>query len=182
MASLNFDEADLTEAFLMQIEAKIKHKGLVDSTNDLKKTNFFISELCPQSINKVISLLRPKKIDETEFSVIKKTILDHVAPNKRCTIAERARFMSTKQHEGETLISYLHRLKDTSRFCEFDKLTATNAENEMIIMRFVDGLTSTHLKQKIMENIQMLSTASVTLEYVEISCYRHRQFCQYLTH
>jgi hypothetical protein len=166
MASLNFDEADLTEALLMQMEAKIKRKNLKDQTGDLQRTNYFISELSPQSINKVISLLRPLKINETKFDDIQKSILDHVKPRKRCIIAERAKFMNTKQQDQETLISYLNRLKDTSQFCDFDKLTAATAENEMIIMRLVDGLKSGPVKQKILENIQMLPSTTVTLDYV----------------
>ena len=43
-------------------------------------------------------------------------------PKKRLVVAEIAKFMSMKQEIDEPIIKYLHRLRNASRYCEFEKL------------------------------------------------------------
>ena len=166
MASLDFDNPDLTEALLMKMEAKMIRKQLEDKVDDLQCTSLFLSELSAESIQKLITLMRPVKLDQASFSDIKAKILTHIKPRKRCIIAERAKFMSTKQNPNESLVTYLNQLKESSKFCDFDKLTGASAEEEMIIMRFVDGLYSATLRQKVLENLQILDFYKLNLDHV----------------
>ena len=166
MASLDFDNPDFTEALLMKMEAKMIRKSLEDKIDDLQKTSLFLSELSTESIQKLITLVRPAQLNTQTFDDIKNKILEHIKPRKRCVIAERAKFMNTKQAQEDTLVTYLSRLKESSKFCEFDKLTSSTAEEEMILMRFVDGLYSDTLRQKLLESIQMSTSGKLTLDNV----------------
>ena len=43
-------------------------------------------------------------------------------PKKRLVVVERTKFMSLKHEIDEPIIKYLHRLKNASRYCEFEKV------------------------------------------------------------
>ena len=45
-----------------------------------------------------------------------------MTPKKRLVVVERTKFMSMKQEIDEPIIKYLHRLRNASRYCEFEKL------------------------------------------------------------
>uniref|UniRef100_A0A1I8HHL2 Protein kinase domain-containing protein n=1 Tax=Macrostomum lignano TaxID=282301 RepID=A0A1I8HHL2_9PLAT len=53
------------------------------------------------SLEKLTSLVAPKKIDELEFSAIEAAIQSYLQPKKRITIAERTRFYTIQQQHDE---------------------------------------------------------------------------------
>ena len=48
--------------------------------------------------------------------------MNNVRPKKKLVIAERTRFISLCQESSESILNILHRLRDGSQYCEFDKL------------------------------------------------------------
>ena len=43
-------------------------------------------------------------------------------PKKRLVVAERTKFMSMKHEIDDPIIKYLHRLRNESKYCRFEKL------------------------------------------------------------
>ena len=76
-------------------------------------------------------------------------------PKKRLT--ERTKFMSIKQEIDEPIIKYLHRLRNASRYCEFEKLgreEQTIKENLNQLMLIEVMYNASH-RYKIMEQLQI---------------------------
>lgn len=60
---------------------------------------------------------------ENKFCVeISEIVKRNLRPKKKYVIAERTKFMPIKQKQDESMIQYLHRLREAGSFCDFEKL------------------------------------------------------------
>ena len=70
---------------------------------------------------KVTTIAYPKNLENLTFENISRIIGRNMRPKKRSVVAERMKFMSMKQEIDEPIIKYLHRLRNASRYSEFEK-------------------------------------------------------------
>ena len=79
----------------------------------------------------------------------------NMRPKKRLVAAERTKFM--KQEIDEPIIKYLHRLRNASRYCEFEKLGQEEQaiEEDLIQLRLIEGMYNALYRYKIMEQLQI---------------------------
>ena len=82
-------------------------------------------------------------------------------PKKRLVVAERTKFVSMKQGIGEPIIKYLHRLRNASKYCEFEKLgqEEQTIEEDLIQLRLNEGIYNASHRYKIMEQLQIGNTS-----------------------
>ena len=76
-------------------------------------------------------------------------------PKKRLVVAERTKFTSMKQEIDKSIIKYLHRLRNASRYCEFEKLglEEQTIEEDLIYLRSIKGMYNASHRYKIMEQL-----------------------------
>lgn len=158
LGHLNLENAEDAEVWIHIFEANVRYKKILDNDENKNITDFFISSAGIAAIRKISTLCRPRKIQDLSFKDIKEVILQHIKPSKRIILAERSKFMRTVQKDSESLESYIHRLKDSAKYCDFDKLNSVgcsqSGEDELIQMRLIDGLCNFEHKNKILEFIQ----------------------------
>jgi len=58
---------------------------------------------------------------------------------------------SCKQERGHTLDEYLHKLETLANDCEYKALTAEQYKTEAIMDAFIGGLSSDHIRQRLLE-------------------------------
>ena len=67
---------------------------------------------------------------------------------------------SCKQEPGQSLDQYLQRLKTLAKECNFKTVTAEQYKKEAIRDAFISGLSSTHIRQRLLERTELsLETA-----------------------
>ena len=62
-----------------------------------------------------------KELEELNYKVIVWIILKNIR-QKRLVVFERTKFIESKRNPNESIVQYMHRLKDVSKYCEFEKL------------------------------------------------------------
>jgi len=73
-------------------------------------------------------------------------------PNK---IFARHDLATRKQQPGESLDEFLEELKKLSKHCGFTAVTAETYRSEMIRDSFINGLTSSYIRQRLLENSEL---------------------------
>ena len=65
--------------------------------------------------------------------------------------------MPMKQEIDEQIIKYLHRLRNLSRYCEFEKLgqEEQTIEDDLIQLRLIEGMYNASHRYKIMKQLQI---------------------------
>ena len=78
-------------------------------------------------------------------------------PKRRLVVVERTKFMSMKQKIDEPIIKYLHRQRNASRYCKFEKLEQQEEtiEEDLIQLRLIEGMYNAPHRYKIMEQLQI---------------------------
>ena len=73
-------------------------------------------------------------------------------PKKRLVVGEKKKFMSMKQEIDVPIINYLHRLRNASKYYEFEKLgQEEQIEEDLIHLRLIEGMYNASHWYKIME-------------------------------
>ena len=103
-------------------------------------------------------------------------------PKKRLVMAERTKFMSMKQEIDEPMIKYLHRLRNGSRYCGFEKLGRgeQTIEVDLIQLRLIEGVYSASHRYKIMKQLRIGSMSLNTcIDFIQqqelIQNYNHNK-------
>lgn len=67
----------------------------------------------------------------------------------------RTKFLSIKQEQNESIMQYIHRLREASRLCESEKLETQDftIEDELVQLKLIDSIADTFHKYKILELI-----------------------------
>ena len=99
---------------------------------------------------------------DTPFKEIRPAIQNYISPKERVETAERVKFLSLVQGAGESDENFLARLREESRYCDFEKLkTVANPEVELIKIKFISGLRDPEAKLKLLDGIKTKPTISV---------------------
>jgi hypothetical protein len=149
---LNLDDLDDAECWIVAFEAKAKIKMNKKKLDKTQMADLFLSSCGSQALKRVRTLLLPSPIGKATYEDISKAIKTHLQPKQRLTIAERTKFLSETQLEGETDTQFHLRLKGALRFCHFDELkTCKDPEEEMLKLKFISGLRNKETKYKVLE-------------------------------
>jgi len=153
---LNFDDPEYTEAWLRCFAASARSKKLKDEEGSLAITDLFLAKAGVDAIRRVSVMAHPKDLESMPFDEIRKVIMAAVRPQKKLVIAERVKFLSLRQEATESVQLYAERLRQTARFCEFDKLgtEGQSIEDDLVQMRVIDGLFRTEQRVKTLEYLQ----------------------------
>ena len=167
------EEPDYVEAWLdcfaaLSRNRKWQDKIGSDGTNEI--TDQFMAYAGSEAIMKIKVMVYPRVVEKMSFREIEQAIRKDVRPKKKLVIAERTKFLSTKQNLGESVRNYVHRLKQASRFCEFEKLGSgtMSIHEELIQLRFIEGLHEQSQKDKMLERLQSYDMAlEQCIEFVQ---------------
>ena len=87
-------------------------------------------------------------------------VISLIKPKKRLVVAERTKFMSMNQEIDEPVIKYLHRLRNASRYCEFEKIRQEQTiEEDLIQLWLIEGMYNASHRYKIMEQLEIGNTS-----------------------
>ena len=76
-------------------------------------------------------------------------------------IFARYKLATRRQQNGESLDEFLQSLKTLAKDCNYKDVDAATHSNETILGSFITGLTSNHIRQRLLENKTLdLDTAS----------------------
>ena len=147
------EEPDYVEAWLdcfAALSRNRKWQDQVESDGTNEITNQFMAYAGCEAIMKIKVMVFPRDIQRMSFREIEQAIRKDVRPKKKLVIAERTKFLATKQNPGESVRNYIHRLKQASRFCEFEKLGSgsMSIHEELLQLRFIEGLHEQNKKIK----------------------------------
>ena len=82
-----------------------------------------------KAIQKVSTMAYPRNLEELTFKEIDKVIERNIRPKKkRLVIAEKTKFLETRPNES--IVQFVHRLKERARYCEFKRLGADEMTTE----------------------------------------------------
>ena len=165
LGPLPLDNAENCKCWLVSFEALCRTKSIEDTLTKHKnspKTDKFLEMCGTKSLLKVLTLLPGKNIEEVEFKSIKEKIVEYIEPKKRLVIADRTNFLSIKQNEGESYKDFLSRLNEASVLCKWEELKSGDPADEMIKLKFIEGLKDEAMKLKVLEQIQTRSSVSLT--------------------
>lgn len=113
-------EPDFVEMWLKCFSAYARSKKLQDKKGlggENEITDLFLATAGCESNMKISVMAYTKDLEDLTFEEISQIIRNNVRPKKKLVIAERTKFLSTKQNPDELARDYLHRLKKASRFC-----------------------------------------------------------------
>ena len=105
-------------------------------------TDMFLATAGCKAIQKVSMMAYPRNLEELTFKEIGKVIKRNIRPKKRLVIAERTKFLETRQHPDESIVQFVHQLKERSRYCEFERLGTgeMTTEDELIMLYLIEGM------------------------------------------
>ena len=127
---------------------------------------FLITGGC-EAIQNVSMMAYPRNLEELTFKEIDEVIKRNIRPKKRLVIAERTKFLETRQHPNESIVQFIHQLKEKAKYCEFERLGTgeMTTENELIMLCLIEGMHDPAFKHKLLE---MLQSVNLTVEtYIE---------------
>jgi len=157
-SELTLTDADMTEAWLRCFAAAARSKKLKDDTakQEFPITDLFLAKAGVDAIRRVSLMAHPLNLEEMPFEEIRKVIMNSVRPHKKLVIAERVKFLSLRQGDSECVQSYVERLRQAARFCDFQKLgdEGQTIEDDMIQMTLIDGLREPEQRIKTLEFLQ----------------------------
>lgn len=169
MASRTEKELDLrntenAEAWIRQFSAICRTKKIKDEENEFAITDLFLAKAGIEAIKKLSLMAAPIELEKMTFNQIKELITKTMKPKERLIIGERTMFLGLKQNNNECIIEYYQRLRLTAKTCNFEKIgDDMSKEDEMILMRMIEGLINNDHKKRILE---MLQANKMSLEEV----------------
>ena len=165
---LDLQNAESATAWIMSFVAKCRAEKKEDKVNtdgtvqDLQVTNLFLSMCRQDAIIKLRSLMSPRNLIDTPYKDIRLAIQNYIS-KERVVTAERAKFLSVIQGVGESDDDFLARLREETRYCDFEKLkTAGNPEEELVKIKFISGLRDPEAKLRLLDGIKAKPAMSVT--------------------
>ena len=112
--------------------------------------------LGPDALKKLRAFTFPAEIKDTTYAALRKTLVDRLSP-KTNIVAQQQKFMNLNQIAGESLCTFMSRLKEAANVCQFGALFDT-----MVRTRFVAGLSSDRIRAELIsESADNDTSASV---------------------
>ena len=108
------EDPDYVEMWLKCFSAFARSKKLQDKKNigrENEITDLFLASAGCEANMKVAVMIYPKDLEDLPFEEIAHIIRNNVRPKKKLVIAERTKFLSTKQNLNEPARDYIQRLK-----------------------------------------------------------------------
>ena len=130
---------------------------------------FLTADGC-EAIQKISMMADPRNPEELTFKEIGEVIKKNIRPKKRLVIAERTKFLETRQHPDDSIVQFVHQLKERAIYCEFERLGTGEmiTEDELIILRLIESMHNSALKHKLLETLQSVnSTVETWTEFVQ---------------
>lgn len=110
IGSLNALEApEHVETWIRTFAAFARVKKLRDTKTeggDNKITDLFLATAECKGVKKFSTMCYPSELEEMTFEEIVKVIKKNIRPKKRLVIAERTKFLETRQVPNESIIQY----------------------------------------------------------------------------
>ena len=103
----------------------------------------------------LINLLSPaifKHIPDIHDYGTAMNALEYIFVKPKNSVFCRHLFATRRQQTYESVDQYLQSLKRLSKDCDFQAVTATKARDEYIRDAFINGITSNHIRQRLLEN------------------------------
>ena len=113
------------------------------SMTDRLKLKLLINRLSP-AIFKHIS-------DSHDYSTAM-NVLEEIFVKPKSSVFCRYLLATRRQPTDESVDQYLQSLKRLAKDCDFQAVTATQARDEYIRDAFINGITSNHIRQRLLEN------------------------------
>ena len=83
---------------------------------------------------------------------------------------ERAKFLETRQHPDESIVQFVHQLKERARYCEFERLGVGEmvTEDELIMLCLIEGMHNPAFKHNLLKMLQSINlTVETCIEFVQ---------------
>ena len=82
-------------------------------------------------------------------------------------ITEKIKFQDTRQHPDESIVQFVHRLKERARYRE--RLgTGEMTTNDLVMLRLIEGTHDPALKRKLLEMFQSVNlSVEICIEFVQ---------------
>ena len=87
---------------------------------DLMRTLLTVN-LGPDALKKLRAFTFPDEIKDTTYATLRKTLVDRLSP-KTNIVAQQQKFMTLNQIAGESLCTFMSRLKEAANVCQFGNL------------------------------------------------------------
>ncbi|XP_035226730.1 uncharacterized protein LOC118199052 [Stegodyphus dumicola] len=158
--SASFDKCDETvenfDSFTERFEAFLD----IQNVPEAKRGKVLISSLNAKLYNLLKNLLSPDNPSDKNFTELKKVLKDHLNP-KALIIPSRHMFINRKQHEGESISSYVTELRSLAIPCEYKE----DMLNTMLRDVFVSGLRDRNILDRLFQedDIDLEKTLKIAL-------------------
>ena len=154
------EDPDFVDTWLKWFAACARTKKQKDNREkggENEITDFFLTTAGCKAIMKVSTIAYPTNLKNLTLEKISQIIRRNTKSKKRLVMAERIKFISMKQEIDEPIIKYLHRLRNASRYCEFEELgqEEQTIKEDLIQLRLIEGMYIALCRYKIMEQLQI---------------------------
>ena len=114
--------------------------------------------LGPDALKKSHAFTFPDEIKDTTYATLRKTLVDRLLP-KTNIVAQQQKFMTLNQITGESLCTFMSRLKEAANVCQFGDLF-----DLMVRTRFVAGLSSERIRAELISESAANDTSASLFE------------------
>lgn len=129
-----------------------------------KKVPLFLTLIGGEAYILLKDLVSPDLPSEKSYQELKMELKDRFSP-KKIVIAERFRFQKCNQQHGESISTFIVKLKSLSKSCEFGQFL-----KEALRDRFVCGLSSELIQTKLLSKFELtFDTACTTALSMEMT-------------
>ena len=177
MASLigcltTLDDPEYVEKWISCFEALARVKKLRVRRSEGEQneiTDMFFATAGCEAIQKVSTIAYPRNLEELTFKEFGEVIKRNIRSKKRLVIAERTKFLETRQHPDESIVQFVQQLKERARYCEFERLATgeMTTEAKLIMLRLIEDMYDPAFKHKLLETLQSVNlTVETRIEFV----------------
>ena len=164
------DDTEYVETWIRCFEALARLKKLRDRRSEEEQneiTDIFLATAGLEATQKVSTMAYPRNLEELNFKEDGEIMKRNIRPKKMLVIAERIKFQETRQHPDESIVQFVHRLKERARYCE--RLgTGEMTTDDLVMLRLIEGTHDPALKHKLLEMLQSVNlTVEICIEFVQ---------------
>ena len=164
------DDTEYVETWIRCFEALARLKKLRDRRSEEEQneiTDIFLATAGLEATQKVSTMAYPRNLEELNFKEVGEIMKRNIRPKKMLVIAERIKFQETRQHPDESIVQFVHRLKERARYCE--RLgTGEMTTDDLVMLRLIEGTHDPALKHKLLEMLQSVNlTVEICIEFVQ---------------
>ena len=112
----------------------------------------------------------PTNLEDQTFEKISQIIRGNMRPPKKLVVGERTKFISMKQEIDEQIIKCQYHLRNSIRYCVFEKLRQEKQriEEKLTQSRLIDGMYNASHRHKIIEQLQIGNMSlNICIDYIQ---------------